>query len=275
MASIINATTTNGVVASGDNSGSLQLATNNGTTAVTIDTSQNVGVGTASPQARLHQSSTNDGVQAIFTGAQTATTQSILLRSQYQTNNGTAGFANIGWFDNGSQGGGLTFGTTSNGSGTTGIPTERMRINSSGQVTMPYQPAFLAYNSVSVTTTSQNPFQVSDVVYNTGSHYNSSTYRFTAPISGKYWFSAAGSFWVNGSARQITMQLRVNGGSYISSDCHITQAQSNNTHSVAPLSAILNLTAGDYVDLAWEGSTATVTLYVDNRRCYFSGYLIG
>lgn len=49
MPSVINATTANGVTVQGDNSGSLQLATNNGTTAVTIDTSQNVGIGTASP----------------------------------------------------------------------------------------------------------------------------------------------------------------------------------------------------------------------------------
>ena len=49
MASIINATTTNGVAVQGDNSGSLQLQTNNGTTAVTIDTSQNVGIGTTTP----------------------------------------------------------------------------------------------------------------------------------------------------------------------------------------------------------------------------------
>ena len=46
MSTIINATTTNGVVIQPDNSGSLQLATNSGTTAVTIDTSQNVGIGT-------------------------------------------------------------------------------------------------------------------------------------------------------------------------------------------------------------------------------------
>jgi hypothetical protein len=45
MASIINATTTNGLSTSADNSGSLQLATNNGTTAVTINTSQQVGIG--------------------------------------------------------------------------------------------------------------------------------------------------------------------------------------------------------------------------------------
>lgn len=53
MPSIINATTTNGVAVSGDNSGSLQLQTNNGTTAVTIDTSQNLGIGTASPTQKL------------------------------------------------------------------------------------------------------------------------------------------------------------------------------------------------------------------------------
>ena len=41
MPSILNATTNSGLVTSADNSGSLQLQTNNGTTAVTIDTSQN------------------------------------------------------------------------------------------------------------------------------------------------------------------------------------------------------------------------------------------
>ena len=41
MSTIINATTTNGVVIQPDNSGSLVLQTNNGTTALTINTSQN------------------------------------------------------------------------------------------------------------------------------------------------------------------------------------------------------------------------------------------
>jgi hypothetical protein len=53
MPSILNATTSSGLVTSADNSGSLQLATNNGTTAVTITTAQNVGIGTASPTSRL------------------------------------------------------------------------------------------------------------------------------------------------------------------------------------------------------------------------------
>ena len=54
MPSIINATTSTGLVTTADNSGSLQLATNNGTTALTITTAQNVGIGTTTPAYQLH-----------------------------------------------------------------------------------------------------------------------------------------------------------------------------------------------------------------------------
>ena len=53
MSSIIRATTTSGLQVAPDNSGSLQLQTNGTTTAVTIDTSQNVGIGTTSPAYKL------------------------------------------------------------------------------------------------------------------------------------------------------------------------------------------------------------------------------
>jgi hypothetical protein len=55
MASSISAGTTSStaLVATADTTGALQLATNNGTVAVTVDTSQNVGVGTASPAQKL------------------------------------------------------------------------------------------------------------------------------------------------------------------------------------------------------------------------------
>ena len=55
MATIISTRTTGGGGASitGDTSGILQLASADGTTAVTIDASQNVGLGTASPALKL------------------------------------------------------------------------------------------------------------------------------------------------------------------------------------------------------------------------------
>ena len=52
MASTINASTSSGLVNTADTSGVLQLQTAN-TTAVTIDASQNVGIGTASPASKL------------------------------------------------------------------------------------------------------------------------------------------------------------------------------------------------------------------------------
>jgi len=56
MASTISAGTSAGtaIAIAGDTSGALALQTNNGTTAVTIDTSQNVGIGTTSPTSKLH-----------------------------------------------------------------------------------------------------------------------------------------------------------------------------------------------------------------------------
>jgi len=151
----------------------------------------------------------------------------------------------------------------------------RMQIDGSGRVTKPYQPAFFAYKSVTFSGTSQTPFQFTDVDLNIGSHYSNSTYRFTAPIAGRYYFSSALAVYLNGSARQVSMGIRKNGSLYCMSDCHITVTQSNNTHGVANLSIIMELAANDYVDVQWEGATATVNVYVDSRRCYFSGYLLG
>jgi hypothetical protein len=76
MASIIRATTTSGLQIAPDNSGSLQLQTNGTTTAVTIDTSQNVttvgntylanssgsvGINTTSPSTKLDVNSGSAG----------------------------------------------------------------------------------------------------------------------------------------------------------------------------------------------------------------------
>jgi hypothetical protein len=71
MSTIINATTTNGVVIQPDNSGSLVLQTNSGTTAVTIDTSQRAAfvAGTAALPAITTTGDTNTGI--FFSAADT------------------------------------------------------------------------------------------------------------------------------------------------------------------------------------------------------------
>jgi hypothetical protein len=75
MASIISAGTTSGTSLnlSGDTSGVLQLASNGSTTAVTIDTSQNVGIGTSSPTVKFDVTGTvvASGLNARITNTDT------------------------------------------------------------------------------------------------------------------------------------------------------------------------------------------------------------
>jgi hypothetical protein len=126
MPSIINATTTNGVAVSGDNSGSLALQTNNGTTAVTIDTSQNVGIGTSSPSAPLDIQSNSGGTAIRVRGRASANAGAI----RYFANDNTTQRARIESNDtsleiNSIASLPITFNTAD---------TERMRITSNGNL---------------------------------------------------------------------------------------------------------------------------------------------
>jgi hypothetical protein len=74
MASIISAGTTDSTSLniSGDKTGILQLASNNATVAVTINTSQYVGIGDTNPQSSLAvNSTTNPQVRVAYTGVHT------------------------------------------------------------------------------------------------------------------------------------------------------------------------------------------------------------
>ncbi|MDC3221886.1 complement C1q domain-containing protein, partial [Planktomarina sp.] len=75
-----------------------------------------------------------------------------------------------------------------------GSMNERMHIDSAGRVTMPYQPAFSARspsggtNYDGGTDTARNLLFAS-IITNNGSHYNTSNGRFTAPVTGHYYFA--------------------------------------------------------------------------------------
>jgi hypothetical protein len=143
MSTIINATTTNGVVIQPDNSGSLQLQTNSGTTALTINTSQNVGIGTSAPNAKLQvvQTFGNSFASSLnATAAGTANNQLAGISfSPTFANTGDfgprraadiwSGFNAANW---GTQYLAFGVGNATNDSGA--ATTERMRIDSSGNL---------------------------------------------------------------------------------------------------------------------------------------------
>jgi hypothetical protein len=135
MASTINAITTGtgGIVATGDTSGALALQTNNGTTAMTIDASQNVGIGTASPSYKLETSGS-----AAATYVSSATTNlnatGFIANQMISGSAGANGIAGLYYRPQSY----LAIGTVANDAvsylsmQTNG--TERMRIDSSGNV---------------------------------------------------------------------------------------------------------------------------------------------
>jgi Chaperone of endosialidase len=115
MASIINASTSSGIVQTADTSGVLQLQTAS-TTAVTVDASQNVGIGTSSPSYKLDVSATSFIAASVSTSYSGAGNIRIADAS---TTSASAPYI-------GSVGNNLTFGRI----GTS----EYMRIDSSGNV---------------------------------------------------------------------------------------------------------------------------------------------
>ena len=87
--------------------------------------------------------------------------------------------------------------------------TERMRIDTAGRVTMPYQPAFRAYQFIP--RTGAGTIVYSQTGHNIGSHYNTATGIFTAPIAGVYHFDFSVLMKADASVSFIRVLFKVNG----------------------------------------------------------------
>lgn len=149
--------------------------------------------------------------------------------------------------------------------------------DSSGRVTMPFQPAFFAgIGSTSDTTIAINNFlPFNQTVLNTGSFFNTSTNKFTAPVAGRYFFSWQ-VFYTDSAGANYSQQtgLNVNGSyiSFTSGDAFVTQTNASLSGPICfGASAVINLSANDVVGIMVR--SANVRVY--QGHCNFSGYLVG
>jgi len=151
-----------------------------------------------------------------------------------------------------------------------GVTSTMLAIATAGHVTMPFQPAFHAWNQtaqalgggavMSFNATSTNASRV----FNQGGHYANN--RFTAPVAGVYQFSAnvlqnstiGGRYW--------GICLILNGTDTI----EFSYAASTSQQGLN-VSATIKLAANDYIDV--RASTDGV-INIDNSGT-FSGHLVG
>lgn len=149
----------------------------------------------------------------------------------------------------------------------------RMIIDSSGRVTMPHQPAFVATAIANQTPTTDTDIAYATVITNIGNNYNSANSRFTAPVNGFYTFSLR-TWMSDNTSGTVFVYLNINGSVY-------SELRYNSPTTLTEYVTILPtwnlyLSVGDYVNISGYGSGTNV-YHTSNSIRYseFSGHLIG
>ena len=249
---------------SGTFSGDLTVDTD---TLYVDSTNNRLGIGTSSPSAKLSVNDANNipihmgDISAVPT-SQTAAYVGV------STSSLTGGNGDLVLAPRTSDARSVVFYT---GNGTSA---ERLRIDSSGRVTMPYQPCFYAYKSNGdISSTTPVVYVFNNSIVNVGNHYSTSTGRYTAGVAGNYHFSC-----------QILNRNTTGGGRihfYKNGSPYFIVGTSTsatfygiNGEATQGASAVIYLAAGDYVEIkVWN----TNGDFYGSGNCHnsFSGFLIG
>ena len=218
----------------------------------------NVGIGTSSADSLLHlQKFDATAYSATATDGQVGVGPTLYLENPANSNATVGGQIVFGMRSTeaqariGATGGAspaLTFGTGD---------AERMRIDSAGRVTMPYQPAF-GTRGVTFTDTI---YKGGSITANIGSHFSASTGRFTAPVAGSYLFNFTLS---TNDGDSHFVDLYKNGAGTLGHNL-----QYGNIYHTGSMTIVIWLAVGDYMEARRRGSTYAV------YNAQFSGHLIG
>ena len=152
---------------------------------------------------------------------------------------------------------------------------QALTIDSSGRILTPNRPMILAQGSNDGDVVYANNAPISN--WETNAHGGfaqgitiASNTRFTVPVDGKYWFSAAVYF--NDANTSCRLQIAQN-GSYNNPNGQLCQSGDAAGRNLQ-INTILDLSANDYIEIR-NASGGNRTIYNGNNHTYVSMYLLG
>lgn len=142
-----------------------------------------------------------------------------------------------------------------------------------GKLTVPNQPTFFAYQPESGTYMLGSGTPVfTTTILNTGSGYNTSNGRFTAPVAGVYEFKAMMLVRTASGAGEMT--LLKNGANVVSRNLAYSYPVGASAHDPVHISIYLSLAAGDYIQISVSQPSGG-DWYFGGGLGWFGGRLVG
>jgi hypothetical protein len=136
-------------------------------------------------------------------------------------------------------------------------------------------PAFCATNSAQQTANSgvSTKVQFDTEVFDSDGKYDTSAYRFTPTVAGKYFITA--QLANNNLYNQAQLQILIlkNGSSVMNGEVNGNNSTSNRNYTVNT-SIVLDLDTDDYVEIYGKQSLGNGVPITEGTRCYFIGYKI-
>ena len=152
----------------------------------------------------------------------------------------------------------------------------KMKIDSSGQVTKPSQVGFHATGTSTHNHTSNFVPQFNTEYFDIGGGYNNSNYRFTAPVTGRYFLYFQYLTYPNSDPDYKTFLFRKNGSSsglYDQGFYRGREGQQGNQTS-QQMSTYIQLAENDYIEPYVECNGGTFYNYMGSGHSHFWGFLV-
>jgi hypothetical protein len=245
-----------------DNQGDLTVDTNT----LFVDSANNsVGIGTSSPSGydsranNLVVGDAGDAGITIFSGATSNARLQFAPSGSTGLDNGLIGYDNSNDL--------MVFATGGS---------DRMRIDSTGAVTMPAQPAFLAIptgGQYNFPINAQTTVDFANEIFDQGNNFSSNT--FTAPVSGRYQFSVM--LYANNmdTATDYYQCILATSNRTYSQIVSSNRYTADLTYYSFAVSILVDMDAGDTASVKIDvPNSGTAQLDLESTTSRFSGYLV-